>query len=120
MKVPSYLLPVGQLSEGIEVSSEPQEVLTRDGEPKTSQVFPGQAWKIGVKYVLSERETTRNGMTVVDRETRDGSVTVWARVKPLVSEGDVVTFESVMTGAFSPQDGNAAVQFVQATDIKEA
>lgn len=123
MKVPSYLLPVGQLAEGIEVSSDPQEVVTRDGEPKTSQVFPGQAWKIGVKYVLSERETTRNGMTVVDRETRDGSVTVWSQVKPLVSEGDVVTFESVMTGAFAPQDGNQsgnAVQFVQATNVKEA
>lgn len=119
MKVPSYLLPVGQLSEGIGVSSEPQEVLTRDGEPKTSQVFPGQAWKIGVKYVLSEKETTRGDVTVVDRETRDGSVTVWAQVKPLVSEGDVVTFENVMTGAFAPQDGNA-VQFVQATNVKEA
>lgn len=119
MKVPSYLLPVGQLAEGIEVSSEPQEVVTRDGESKTSQFFPGQAWKVGVKYVLSEKETTRGDMTVVDRETRDGAVTVWSRVKPLVSEGDVVTFENVMTGAFAPQDGNA-VQFVQATDIKEA
>jgi len=93
--------------------------VTRDGESKTSQGFLGQAWKIGVKYVLSEKKTTRNDVTIVDRETRDGSVTVWSQVKPLVSEGDVVTFENVMTGAFAPQDGNA-VQFVQATNVKEA
>lgn len=118
MKIPSYLLPIGQLSEEVEVSSPAQEVLTRDKQPKTSTAFAGQAWKVGVKYVLSSKKTEHNDVTVVDRETRDGSVTVWSQVKPMVSEGDRVAFENVMTGAFVPDDGNA-VQFVQATNVKE-
>lgn len=101
-EVPSYLVPVFQLSnDGVEVvnpPSEPQK--NQEGEPKRNQAFPGlQAYRVGVEVVYSERETVRDGETVIKASTKTLNVTVWASSMPQVQVGDWVRFTTLMVGA---------------------
>lgn len=101
-EVPSYLIPVFQLSnDGVEVTNPPSGPQTdKDGAAKENQAFPGmKAYRIGVELINSEREIVRGGETMLKSSVRPMNVTVWSSSMPDLSKGDWVRFMSLMVGS---------------------
>ncbi|WP_411702141.1 hypothetical protein [Corynebacterium sp. LaCa101] len=111
LSIPSYLVPVYQILEGVRVRTVPTGPETKGDMPKTNSYFPGcSAWKMQVSLVMSEEEGAGGAL---EREIRRQSITVWAPERPKVEADDIVMFQGVMAGAV---DGSV---FLQATGVEK-
>ena len=95
--IPSYMVPVYQLMDGVRALSVPETPEQRDGQEKESPFFPGcRAWKVQVALTMSEEEVDDG---VVERQIRRQAVTVWTPARPAIYEGQKIRFIDLMAGA---------------------
>lgn len=108
---PPYLIPVGQLKEGVRVRTSPDAPRERDGVPQSNRFFPGcLAWPVEATIVLDEHAYADGS---VEKEVRGTRVTVWAPERPEIEADDIVVFQGLMAGAV---EGSV---FLQATGVEK-